>query len=473
MSGTNGERGAKRTMPGRNDPCPCGSGKKYKKCCLRKDEARRASSQERIRAVARVLEWLFEHHGEAVVAAVEHDLLGHLTPDDRRALREAPQGLSETLSIYIHEWLITDAELMVEGRRVRAVDLALGPGGPLLTAEQRAWIETIAAEPMWLYEVVDVKRGEGVRIRDLLHGDAAPFWVVERSGSESLERWDVLGARVVEDQGQTVFSGAIYRFDPQEGVRCLEQIREALGENPARTREAGRVVLRVVMEAWSRMVLEVLDGVTVQLADVETGDPIVFVTDHYRVRDWEALEARLADRPDVGGDPKEGWAWLGGDPEDEMRRVRASLYRKGGNSLQVFARTLRRADEARAWLEELAGDLVEHRVRETADPMQAAARGGRGGAALEPLSPERAEVVRQQALRKVYEDWADQPIPALGDRTPWEAVRTPEGRKAVEALLRSYERREAEEARRTGKKPMDFGFLWEQVGLERPRPDEE
>ncbi len=30
-------------MPGRNDPCPCGSGKKYKKCCLHKDEeARRA-----------------------------------------------------------------------------------------------------------------------------------------------------------------------------------------------------------------------------------------------------------------------------------------------------------------------------------------------------------------------------------------------------------------------------------------------
>ena len=25
--------------PGRNDPCPCGSGNKYKKCCLSKDEA--------------------------------------------------------------------------------------------------------------------------------------------------------------------------------------------------------------------------------------------------------------------------------------------------------------------------------------------------------------------------------------------------------------------------------------------------
>jgi hypothetical protein len=25
---------------GRNDPCPCGSGKKYKQCCLAKDEAK-------------------------------------------------------------------------------------------------------------------------------------------------------------------------------------------------------------------------------------------------------------------------------------------------------------------------------------------------------------------------------------------------------------------------------------------------
>src|SRR5260370_7811530 len=26
------------TKPGRNDPCTCGSGKKYKKCCLEKDQ---------------------------------------------------------------------------------------------------------------------------------------------------------------------------------------------------------------------------------------------------------------------------------------------------------------------------------------------------------------------------------------------------------------------------------------------------
>ncbi len=30
---------APKVKIGRNDPCPCGSGKKYKKCCMAKDEA--------------------------------------------------------------------------------------------------------------------------------------------------------------------------------------------------------------------------------------------------------------------------------------------------------------------------------------------------------------------------------------------------------------------------------------------------
>jgi tetratricopeptide (TPR) repeat protein len=34
--------------PGRNDPCPCGSGKKYKKCCLPLHEESRAKQQEAV-----------------------------------------------------------------------------------------------------------------------------------------------------------------------------------------------------------------------------------------------------------------------------------------------------------------------------------------------------------------------------------------------------------------------------------------
>ena len=37
--------------PGRNDPCPCGSGKKYKRCCLDKDVAAELE-HERLAAAA-------------------------------------------------------------------------------------------------------------------------------------------------------------------------------------------------------------------------------------------------------------------------------------------------------------------------------------------------------------------------------------------------------------------------------------
>jgi len=38
--------------PGRNDPCHCGSGKKYKHCCLQKDEAEAAAARAKAAAEA-------------------------------------------------------------------------------------------------------------------------------------------------------------------------------------------------------------------------------------------------------------------------------------------------------------------------------------------------------------------------------------------------------------------------------------
>jgi hypothetical protein len=37
---------------GRNDPCPCGSGKKYKQCCLAKDEAKERDVRAKAEAKA-------------------------------------------------------------------------------------------------------------------------------------------------------------------------------------------------------------------------------------------------------------------------------------------------------------------------------------------------------------------------------------------------------------------------------------
>ena len=41
-----------RTRPGRNEPCHCGSGRKYKHCCLAKDEAAAAAARAKATAEA-------------------------------------------------------------------------------------------------------------------------------------------------------------------------------------------------------------------------------------------------------------------------------------------------------------------------------------------------------------------------------------------------------------------------------------
>ncbi|HTT12885.1 MAG TPA: antitoxin Xre/MbcA/ParS toxin-binding domain-containing protein [Burkholderiaceae bacterium] len=50
----------------------------------------------------------------------------------------------------------------------------------------------------------------------------------------------------------------------------------------------------------------------------------------------------------------------------------------------------------------------------------------------------------QAALRQYmsnhYRKWIDEKLPALGNRTPRKAVRDPDGREAVEALIAQIER---------------------------------
>jgi hypothetical protein len=53
----------------------------------------------------------------------------------------------------------------------------------------------------------------------------------------------------------------------------------------------------------------------------------------------------------------------------------------------------------------------------------------------------RAQLAEMQ--RRHYESWPDIPLPALNGRTPLDAVKDPDGREMVEALLSQFERDDA------------------------------
>ena len=67
--------------------------------------------------------------------------------------------------------------------------------------------------------------------------------------------------------------------------------------------------------------------------------------------------------------------------------------------------------------------------------------------------------------RRLYADWPDQPLPALGGWSPRDAVRSARGRDAVDVLLKEMENRER---RMGGPAAFDFGELREKLGLAQP-----
>jgi hypothetical protein len=73
----------------------------------------------------------------------------------------------------------------------------------------------------------------------------------------------------------------------------------------------------------------------------------------------------------------------------------------------------------------------------------------------------------EKVYRSTYANWADEPIPALGNRTPREAIRTPAGLERVKGLLRMYEQSENASAAREGRRAVSYDFLWAQLGLAR------
>jgi len=470
---------------GRNDPCPCGSGKKYKKCCLPKEkEARREAERPApgYGPVERALKWLETRYPDETEEAV-HGHWALAGEEAMKRLKELSEGLLRMVIVNSNEWLLADGALALADGDVPVRELLLGPGGPLYDAEQRAWMEALTSRPLGLYEVLETTPGTGFRVRDLFHPDEPPIDVRERSASQTIVRWEVLGLRLVPWKGDWLVAGSVYPLvrdaDFPEFLRALrKELAQEAGGDPGRERA---FLSTAIPQEWLLQLLEPRE--LPEPVDAATGDPILLVTDHYRVRSWERLEAALAGQPDVEGSRTGGWTRFE-EVDDTMRRSLLALNPGRGDRLEAFGRTRSRADEGREWLEGVAGDAIEHRTREIVDPRGAldgpgggapastgppggagaprAGASGRGGAPI-PIPTE----VMQQVLEGHYRNWAEDPIPALDGRTPREAVETPEGRAAVIGLLKLYEQGEARSARKEGREPASLQFLWDAVGLDR------
>lgn len=181
---------------GRNDPCPCGSGRKYKQCCQPKDQA----AQVRHLSVRRDEELLWARLvGYAQRPAFFVDLRSAFSlfwNGDFDLEAASTLGREETESFL--DWYVYDYRTTKDRRRI--VDLFAAEEGPRMTPEQRALLAERQSAYLSLYGVESVQPDGRIEVGDLLAGG---FFVIEDSGLARLAKPGdlLLGRRYGQEDG--------------------------------------------------------------------------------------------------------------------------------------------------------------------------------------------------------------------------------------------------------------------------------
>ncbi len=432
------------TRIGRNDPCPCGSGLKYKKCCLAKAATTDFTASER----HDLLDQLWSFVDRAEFASVRADAEDEFWTDRLEDLSDDEVDWVMDLALTddaFYRWFALDRRL--EGGETLA-DVFLARHGARLRSGERQYLERARRSHLRPFEVVDVSPEGRVELLDLWSRQRVTIGNVSQ---DPLVRWDVIAARLVSVDADAVdIDGAAYRYSPlvrDVMMRALRLVRRRLGRHVAELDDSEffKRAAPLLHRLW-------LDRVAFPPpARLFRQDVAPLVQAVFDVHDREALVAALDRHPDLRRDDVDTYEWI--DSADS-----AGTFVFEDDHLVLETLSARDAERGRELLASIAGDAVAYRGVEDVEVDTA------------PSDPPSA-ADRERLLRQFYEthyrEWPDTALPALGGHTPREAATLATGRPKLVAILKALENRTAHQ-RRSSEYVYDASWLWDELGLERP-----
>jgi hypothetical protein len=181
----------KKQKLGRNDPCHCGSGKKYKDCHLPIEEAARSEQLRLRQAQDTLLPKIIEAAQgvpERFPAALERFWQGKYAVEQLQEL----DSLEDRGAERFLTWLAFDVR--DEGGRTLVDELAASDSFEADPAERRL-LEQWRAVRLRPYVVVEVQKGQGVAVHDLL--DETRYQVADYGASKRLGLGEVIVGHLV------------------------------------------------------------------------------------------------------------------------------------------------------------------------------------------------------------------------------------------------------------------------------------
>ncbi|AML51933.1 hypothetical protein [Falsihalocynthiibacter arcticus] len=369
------------------------------------------------------------------------------------------------------------------------VDLYLKRRGWNEPAANREYFGALRDTPVRLYEVSGVQPGVSMVLGDLL-GDTKPVTVLEGSATQSLKQWDRIVVRVIAENDAHVISGALLAFSQEAVAFLIDGLSTVLSvdknDELSLTTKQLLKCAPIFTNAWlftalPRALSEELpelsnaDGEDIMFHDLrfpfETGvtqkevslclnEANFFAADGARCWTWLAPHSSKAPRERDG---------LMLESQTDGRTVLGHLELKG-KALLINVNSSARADRVRNLVMNAAGQHLKQPLTtiRTVEQMMAEEQVESDLEDADEIPPEIARQIVQEHMDQHYRETLDAPIPALGGKSPNQAVRSKAGRAKVVDWLKKLENNSAKH-RNDAIEEYDFGWMWAELGLQEHR----
>jgi hypothetical protein len=327
-------------------------------------------------------------------------------------------------------------------------------------------------QPITFYDVLESRPGQGMLLREIFTG--REYDVRERSASRTLNAGDILYAQMSPVEGLTTMAFcAPLPIPPRMKSMVIGQrmLLQSIGKKGKKPRVFSTDDLLEFEEDFRELYLEIVDRLNAPpLLHNTDGDPLEMHTMKFELRlsptdAFDLLAPLLAgvrEKEDVLAENEDG---ASGEPQS----IAFDWYKKGNKKMKSWDNTVlghlklspgllvadvnsrKRAEKLRWEIEDRLRLGVVHKETsvQTSEEMLEQIRGRapeqrqEDAAQAKLLKDHAAQAVLRDFLQKETDAWIHKKLPALGGRTPLQAVKDPDMREIVEALLLDFERHAA------------------------------
>ncbi len=452
----------------RNEPCPCGSGKKYKKCCIHKlNESSNELFWRRVGKInqdltSKILAHTVKHFGPDAIDDAWEEFIG----DTSEPFDLDHRFLPIFFSWFFYNWepdAFCENDLSYAGIEDQPALFFLKKQEKKLTPLECAYINASLRESLTFFEVVNANPGQGFRLRDILMG--AEQSVVEKLGSENAKPGDIIFGKCVTVDNLTILETcAHFLIDPIHKLNIIdlrnhiEKIYTPISREALRDYDFEILKMFFDIEQLSfnpDMQFQNTSGESLRFSKVifkiDSMEQAFDALKHLAGNKTDSALLESAERNADGWIKKLKFDWI--EPGNSMmaqwdNTIQGEIIIEKAK-LTIMVNSVERADRIKAIVsKKLPGAIYKATVIESVEAKLKDFQNQKSSPAAQAQEKKNQELaampeVKQamdDMLRSHYENWLDTALPALNDKTPRQAVRTKNGKEKVEALLLHLER---------------------------------